>query len=191
MNARQIKAYNELMDYVEREDKSYKDLMRNKKGHFDFFPKFGSTHRIRVLDFDTHINAKVKQVVKINQLTRSEACELEAFFKRSSLHVTESSLLDLYLPHFLSMLGISFLLILFYALTIQSCSIDLAKEELQECLKKGMFTLQVFNYLVGIIIAVFIWIAVKRRSMLLVIANLKSLLSEHVKKIAETLPENK
>ena len=191
MNANQIKAYNELMDYVDREDKCYKDLMRNKKGRFYFFPKFEKVHRVKVLDFDTHMNAKVKQVVEVNQLSRSEVSELEAFFKRSSLHVTESSLLDLYLPHFLSMLGVTFLLILFYTLTIQSCSINLSNEELQVCLKKGLFTLQAFNYLVGIIIAAFIWVAVKRRSMLLIIANLKSLLSEHIKKIVATLPEDR
>lgn len=190
VNDRQVKAYNQLMDYVENEDKIYRNLMRNEKNNFALFPKFENIHRNKILKFEKLINAKTKEVVEANRLSHDEVSQLEGVFKRSSLHVERSSLQDLYLPSLIALFGMVFLMTLFSVLANQGCSIELTNEGFQDCIKGNLFRFQFFNYTLGIIISAFILLAVKRRSTLLVIANRKSLISEYLRKIAESISKN-
>ena len=178
MNKQQITAYHEIMDYIARQN--YKGLMKEKRDQLSFTPSFDMHSRIKVLGYDKRLDNAISGAISKNQLSADEVYQLGCFVKRSSLHVTESSLSDLYLPQFLTILGLSVLMMLFYVFFINDCMLGLSTTELNQCLKAAAFKQQVFTYLIGIIIAVFAWAAVRRRSILLAIVNNKLLISEHL-----------
>lgn len=179
MNARQIKAYHELMDYIDRQN--YKVLMRDKKGKFEINPSFNYFHRQKVIGFDQRLKSAVKDIISQNQLSNEEVLELEGFIKCSSYHVNEAYYDDLYLPQLLTLLGAIIIFILSFSLFFIDCDIDIINILFDHCFDRASFYQKIFTYLVGLYIAALMFAAVRRRTIMMKISNHKLLIAEHLR----------
>lgn len=182
MNARQIKAYHELMDYIDRQD--YSILMRDENGKFKIKPNFNHFHRQKVLGFDQRLGYAVKDAISKSQLSNKEILELERFIKCSSFHVNEACFDDLKLPHFLTLLGMLVLIFLSYTLFFIECDLDIHNIVFNYCFERSSFIQKFFTYVISLYISLLIWATVRRRSIVMKISNHKLLLAEHLKNIS-------